>query len=323
MTQNQSTPRWLHAWAVLTVLVTLPLLFFGAEVTTKDAGLSDPQGYRHPWELLKALAESVGFGGLQIEYSHRVAGFTVGICAIVLVTGLWLFERRRWICWAAVAALGLIGTQGVLGICRVDYNEAGGRIYAMIHGCFAQIVIAALVSVALFTSRGWTQDRDGAQASPVLRRWSLLTVLLVYGQLVLGSIVRHSDFLLGSRLHVLGAFVVLAAMLWLVKLSSEPLALAGGGPPPANAGGSLSFPLKVLMVLVSLQIMLGTEAWLGRAMQFYLREPGSMASDWVRSAHYVLGTAIFATCVVIAWNANRREIVVERPAQVRTLEGAA
>jgi cytochrome c oxidase assembly protein subunit 15 len=311
MANRASTPRWLHAWAVLTVLVTLPLLFLGAEVTTKDVGMADPQGYRHPWELVQALAESVGFGGLQIEYSHRVAGFTVGICAIVLVAGLWLFERRRWVCWAAMLALALICVQGLLGIFRVNLNELYGRSYAMIHGCFAQLVIAALVSIALFTSRSWTQDHADTPASPGLRRWSLLTVLLVYGQLVLGSLVRHRDFQLGSRLHVLGAFVVLGAVLWLIKLTWE-----------SDRRTPLAFSVKVLIALVGLQIMLGTEAWLGRAMQFYLREPGSMASDWIRSAHYVAGTMIFATSVVIAWKANRRPIVVEGPAVARTLEGA-
>jgi len=311
MTTNQATPRWLHGWAVLTVLVTLPLLFLGAEVTTKDVGMADPQGYRHPWELLKVLAESVGFGGLQIEYSHRVAGFTVCMCAIVLVAGLWIFERRRWVCWAAVLALALICVQGLLGIFRVNLNELYGRTYAMIHGCFAQLVIAALVSIALFTSRGWTRDHAETPASLALRRWSLLTMLLVYGQLVLGSLVRHRDFLLGSRLHLLGAFVVVAAVLWLIKLTWE-----------SDRRPQLAFSVKALIVLVGLQIMLGTEAWLGRAMQFYLREPGSMASDWVRSAHYVSGTLIFATSVVIAWKANRRPIVLEEPTTVRTLEGA-
>jgi heme A synthase len=269
--------------------------------------------------LVPALAESAGFGGLQIEYSHRVAGFTVGTCAIVLVIGLWLFERRRWVCWAAMLALALICVQGLLGIFRVNLNELGGRNYAMIHGCFAQLVIAALVSVALFTSRGWIHDPAETTASPALRRWSLLTMLLIYGQLVLGSIVRHRDFLLGSRLHMLGAFVVVAAVLWLVKLSwdeGEPSGVS------RRVMTRLGTPLKIMIALVGLQIILGTEAWLSRAAQFYLREPGSAASDWVRSAHYVLGTAIFATSVVVAWKTNRRTIVVQRSAPVRTLEGA-
>ncbi len=127
MTAPSPHVRWLHAWAILTVLAALPLLFLGAEVTTKGVGLADPVGYRHPWELLQILADSTGLGagglGLQIEYSHRIAGFTVGICAIVLVVGLWVWEPRRWVRWAGVAALVLVGIQGLLGKYRVDLHD--------------------------------------------------------------------------------------------------------------------------------------------------------------------------------------------------------
>src|SRR5437660_11511352 len=101
-------PRWLHVLAVLTVVATLPLVFLGAEVTTKDAGMSDPVGYRHPWELVQRLADAIGFGGLQIEYSHRLAGFTVGICAIALAVGMAIFDRRPRLRWMGAVALALV-----------------------------------------------------------------------------------------------------------------------------------------------------------------------------------------------------------------------
>jgi heme A synthase len=311
-----ATPRWLHAWAVLTVLATLPLLFLGAEVTTKGVGMADPVGYRNPWELIQILADSTGLGagglGLRIEYSHRIAGFTVGTCAIVLVVGLWLVEPRRWVRWIGALGLALVCIQGLLGIFRVNLNELFGRDLALIHGAFAQVVIATLVSVAVFTSRGWTRDQPHAPAASVLRRWSLLTVLLVYGQLVLGGVLRHRDFLLGSRLHVIGAFVVLAAVLWLVKLAWQ-----------SERRNVLASSTMVLAALTGLQILLGIEAWLSRAQVFFL--PGGVSpqhADWIRSIHYVTGTLIFATSVVIALKANRLPVTVESTAVVPTLEGA-
>jgi cytochrome c oxidase assembly protein subunit 15 len=305
----------LHAWAVLTVLATLPLLFLGAEVTTKGVGMADPVGYRHPWELLQILLDTTGLGagglGLQIEYSHRIAGFTVGLCAIVLAAGLWLGERRRWVCWVGTLALALVCVQGLLGRYRVDLNALFGRDLALVHGCFAQLVIAALVSVAVFTSRGWVNDHPDVPARPALRRWSLLMVLLVYGQLVLGGVLRHKDFPLGSRLHLAGAFVVVGAVFWLVKVTRE-----GGRP-------NLALPVKVLVGLVAFQVLLGIEAWLGRAQVFFRPgEPLPDYADWLRSAHYVVGTLVFATSVVIALKANRRPVVLTSPAPARTLEGA-
>src|SRR3954447_26586266 len=118
MTHSPTTPappRWLHWLALLTLAFTLPLLFLGAEVTTKRVGMADPAGYRHPWELVQVLAAEAGLD-VQIEYSHRLAGFTVGCCAILLALGLWLCEPRRWVCWAGTLALGLICVQGLLGI---------------------------------------------------------------------------------------------------------------------------------------------------------------------------------------------------------------
>jgi len=279
-------------------------------VTTKDVGMSDPAGYRHPWELLQSFAGSAL--GLQIEYSHRIAGFTVGTCAIVLVASLWLFEPRRWVRWAGVLALALVCGQGLLGIFRVNLNELFGRHLALIHGCFAQLVIAALVSVALFTSRGWTNERADIPASSALRRWSFLTALLVYAQLVLGGVLRHTAFMLGSRLHLLGAFVVVGAVLWLVKLAWED-----------ERRARLAFSLKVLAGLVGFQILLGIEAWLTRAQGYFI--PGAplpLHGDWIRSGHYVAGTLIFATSVVVALKANRRPIALTSAAPIRTLEGA-
>jgi heme A synthase len=306
-----SPPRWLHAWAVLTVALTLPLLFLGAEVTSKQAGMSDPVGYRHPWQIVQLLASATGLG-LQIEYSHRLAGFIVGTCTIVLAVGLWLFDRRRVTRYAGALALALVVIQGLLGKYRVDLDALFGPNLALVHGCFAQLVIATLISVTLFTSRGWIDDSTETAASPALRHWSIATVLLVYAQLVLGGVLRHRDFVLGSRLHLLGAFMVLGGVLWLIKLARE-----------SERRGSLALSVKLLAGLVALQLAFGVEAWLSRAHAFFVPgEPLPVFTDWVRSGHYVAGTLIFATTVVIALKANRRPVVVENAAPARVLEGA-
>lgn len=311
MTTQPSTPRWLHVLAVLTVVATLPLVFLGAEVTTKGAGMSDPVGYRPPWELVQRLADAIGLG-LRIEYSHRLAGFTVGICAIALAVGMALFDRRRGVRWMGAVALTLVCVQGMLGKYRVDLNALFGRDLALVHGAFAQVVIAVLVSVALITSRGWVNDSGEAPASAALRRGSLFIAVLVYSQLILGGVIRHKDFLLGSRLHLVGAFVVVAAVVWLYRRVRQSERRPG-----------MAFAANLLLGLVGLQILLGIEAWLSRAQAFFL--PGTPLpehADWIRSAHYVLGTLIFATSVVIALKANRRSVVLESPAPAHSLEGA-
>src|SRR5687767_11810716 len=88
---QHSALAWLHRWAVLTVCATLPLLLLGAEVTTKQVGMVDAVGFRPPWHMLTVPLRERGLGFV-IEHSHRLAGFVVGTCIIVLAVGLWRWE---------------------------------------------------------------------------------------------------------------------------------------------------------------------------------------------------------------------------------------
>src|SRR5262249_48665429 len=187
--------------------------------TTKKVGMVDPVGFREPWHLLRTPLQELGLGFV-IEHSHRLAGFVVGTCVIVLAIALWLREPRRWVRWLGLAALVGVSMQGLLGGLRVNLNALMGNNLALIHGCFAQLVFALLVSLALWTSRGW-QTASAAADTPQLRHWSLLTACLVYSQAVLGALVRHKDVALGARAHLLVAFAVVAAVVWLGKLVAD------------------------------------------------------------------------------------------------------
>ena len=85
-------PRWLRLWAALTALAALPLVTLGAEVTTRKVGMVDPKGFRAPWHLFTLSGEQLSLGYL-IEHGHRLAGFVVGICCIVLALGMTAFAR--------------------------------------------------------------------------------------------------------------------------------------------------------------------------------------------------------------------------------------
>src|SRR5205085_6864053 len=107
--------RWLRGWAVFTVLAALPLVMLGAEVTTKKVGMADPKGFRAPWHLFTLSGDQLS-RGLLIEHGHRLAGFSVGICCIVLAIGMTLAARgrlHRSLGWLALLA---VSSQGILGI---------------------------------------------------------------------------------------------------------------------------------------------------------------------------------------------------------------
>src|SRR5215467_9241108 len=74
---------WLHRWAVLTACATFVLLLLGAVVTTFRVGMADPVWPTYPWHLLLISYDEPSAGFL-IEHTHRLAGYIVGCCVIVL-----------------------------------------------------------------------------------------------------------------------------------------------------------------------------------------------------------------------------------------------
>ncbi len=287
-------PRWVHGLAVLSVLAACPLLFLGAEVTTKGVGMVDPRGFRWPWEIFSVLAnpEYAINSALVLELTHRLFAFLVGILAICLCVAMLIVERGRRK-WLGVAALAAVAAQGLLGRYRVDLNALLGPTLAWVHGGFAQIVFATLVGVAIVTSRKWI-DAAGATASPALRYWSIAVVLILYSQLLAGGMLRHQGTLLAARLHLLGAFVAAAGLVWLVRL--------------AWANDLCRWPCRVALALLTLQVLLGVEVlvnWMKRTFLPAAASADSVVMHWLRSGHYVLGTMLFATTMVVMLYAQR------------------
>jgi cytochrome c oxidase assembly protein subunit 15 len=315
------TPRWLNVWAGLTVLATLPLLLLGAEVTSRDVGMADQVPLRTPWHILTLDLREYGLGFV-IEHSHRTAGWLVGMCTIVLTVSLWLKEPRRWLRWLGTAALLTVIAQGVLGIFRVQLNVLLGRHLALVHGCFAQLVFALLMSIALFTTRRWSAVPSGEPAGDEGRRlrfWSVAVAVLLYLQIVLGSVVRHTAAPVGPRLHLLTAFAVVAAVVWLIRL-----ALAS----PVREG-PLTLLVMVLPVVLAAQLFLGVEAWLGkfvdpRSSVWSQIRPLMNDPSLFRSLHYLFGALLFSDAVLVALWAHRRPLEAAEPAvsAVKHLEGA-
>jgi cytochrome c oxidase assembly protein subunit 15 len=293
------------------VCAAVPLLFLGAEVTTKKVGMVDPVGLREPWHLLTIMDRALHEIGLLIEHSHRAVGFIVGICIIVLAVALWLREPRRWVCWLGTAALAGVCIQGLLGIFRVNLHALVGRELALVHGCVAQLVFAMLVSLALCTSRHWTGSSAEAftESNPRLQRWSIVTAVLIYMQLVLGALVRHTSSPLGPRGHLLAAFAVVAAVMWLVKLAVDQ---------PASRG--LIASVATLGVVVGLQLMLGVEAWMlkfSAGVSMADLRPIGAKEEVVRTAHFLVGSGVFATSVATMFEAHRHAVWNFRLASVR------
>lgn len=306
-----SPPRWLHRWAVGTVCATFCLLTLGAVVTTFHVGMADPIWPTYPWHLLLVSWEEPRAGFL-IEHSHRLAGYIVGCCIIVLTVGLWWQDRRGWVRGLGVAALAGVILQGLLGGFRVKLNEILGPNLALIHGVFATVVFSLLATLALVTSRGWAQPAQGGRdAARRLRRGSVIVTALIFLQIVLGGFLRHTYSTLGQRGHLLAAFAVVAAVVFLVKDILDRSAL----------DRAVRLPVFVLAALVAVQLSLGVEAWMFK----YFTPAAAASQALVRTGHVLMGSLILATSVVTTLQIFRRTAGTAASAlsPVHPLEGAA
>jgi cytochrome c oxidase assembly protein subunit 15 len=305
-------PAWLRAWAVLTVLAAIPLAILGAEVTTKGVGMVDPVGFRSPLHLFTQALPEGSWLGYVIEHGHRVAGFLVGTCCIVLAVGLGFFARGAFYRSLGVVALLAVIAQGMLGIFRVDLNALFGRDLAMIHGAFAQLVFATLTAVAVLVSRTWSSTATAPY--PGTRGMALALCVVLYVQIVFGAITRHRLDPLAQRLHILLAFAAVLLVFWLLQRLRDNRA----------DRASLRFGY-VLAAVVLLQPILGVEAWISRFGAGVLPElvASTPWSDLVRSGHHFLGTIIFCLSVAVAVLLRRPiPLAADRPLDSRWLDTA-
>jgi len=199
-----------HKLAVFVVCWTILLFVAGALVTSNDAALSVPDwpkshgSWFPPLETLR--------GGALFEFSHRVIAGSLGVLMLVLAILLWRREERAALRWFGVIAVAGVGVQAVLG------GEVVLRLLhywlPVIHACFAQIVFAAVLGIALLTSRWWVTEKAQLEdkGTPSLHVVAGLNALVIYLQVILGAGFRHKEIPIWP--HVAGALVVLGMVTW-------------------------------------------------------------------------------------------------------------
>lgn len=296
-------PRWLHGFAVLTVVLTVVLLFLGAVVTTFRVGMADPIWPTAPWYLL--VFDYEPRAGFLIEHTHRLAGWIVGACSIVLAIGLWVEARKSPLRWLGWVALGAVIIQGLLGGFRVRLHALLGPNLALVHGVFAQVVFCVLVSVMVLTSPRRPCEIAEEDRVP-LRRRAMFLVGIVLLQLVWGAMIRQDHGKVAARLHLLTAFGVVATATWLVVGMTRR-------PTTWMAMRRLGILLTGLLVG---QVILGVEAWLSKfARGFFmeLQTAPTILQATFRTFHVVVGAGVLATSVVILLRLSRATTRVTQP----------
>jgi cytochrome c oxidase assembly protein subunit 15 len=285
----------LYRFAQFTVAATFALIFIGAMVTSKDAGLAVPD-----WPLSYGSLNPPGWihiENVRLEHGHRLFASLVGILTTVLAVWIWKSRQPRSLKMLGLAAFIAVVFQGVLGGLRVTHLST---VLAIVHGCVAQAFLCLLITLAVLLAP--TRSVTGLpQNAGVIRSTAWCMVAVVYCQLIVGAVMRHLHAGLAMPTfpwplmpaamtlpiaihfaHRVGALIVAAVTITLLILVF------------LKAAGCRQIvrPTLGIVGLVSLQIALGAHIiWLARA-------------PITTTLHVVNGAAILGLSLLLALRAT-------------------
>jgi cytochrome c oxidase assembly protein subunit 15 len=298
--------RGVHRFAVVLACLVILLISAGAFVTSKEAGLSVPDwplsyGSMNPphwWKISNVRA----------EHGHRLIAGTVALLTIGLMIWVRRREARKWVRGLAYLAVVAVFLQAALGGITVLLFLP--TAVSVSHAALAEIFLCLVVTLAVVTSRSWMEARDDPAAPEVNpeQKLPILTTGLIYAQILVGAVMRHSgaglaipdfplsfgrlippefNFAIGIHFaHRLGALAVLAAVVLVVVTVVRRVRQR-----PARLG--IFIPTVAMGCLVVVQVSLGAAVVL------------TGKSVMVNTAHVATGATLLATSLVLSLNAAR------------------
>ena len=272
----------LHKYTVFTACSTFLLLIAGALVTSNDAGLSVPT-----WPLAWGSVTPPMVGGIVYEWSHRVIAASVGFLTIILAGWLCWAEKRSWMRWLGLAALGGVIAQGILGGLTVRMYQPPAVSAA--HATLAQLFFSTVVAIAFFTSSWWQSNIPEMEdaGSPRVRSLTIWTLAAVFLQLILGAAFRHKGF--GIIPHLIGAVIVTI----LVFMTAGALKRRYSNVQPLRKCA------RLLHMLIGVQLLLGAGAWWSRVYAAHFPQPIAIMVT-LTVVHTVTGALLLATTLMTA-----------------------
>lgn len=281
----------LHRLAVFLACWTFLLIVAGALVTSNDAGLSVPDWPTSfgSWYKIPKLV-----GGVRFEHTHRMIAQVAGLLTIILAVWAWRVEKRRWLRFLAWGGLGTVIAQGILGGITVLFYLPPAVSSA--HAALAQTFFCIAVAMALFTGRKWTEEQPRVELDsrkPSLFTLTLLSVFVLYVQLVLGAMFRHHG--LSWWPHVVHAGIVCFVLAWTAVRALSVYSQVD----------AVRRPAIVMLSLVITQLCLGFAAFLTRVA--WGKDAAQPELPMVIStvSHVAVGALLLATTVILAIQVGR------------------
>jgi heme A synthase len=294
-----------HRFAKFVVAWTVLLFIAGALVTSNNAALSVPDWPKSFGTWFPSLRQLAG--GAFFEHSHRVIAGGLAVFTLVLAILIWRKDERRWLRWFGVIAVAGVAVQAVLG------GEVVRQLLQywlpVIHACFAQIVFAAVLGIAVFTSKWWISERPqlADRGTPSMQTLAMLNVGVIFLQVVLGAGFRHSEIPVWP--HIIGAFAVMATVTWTTVAMRKRF----------GTSAELSRARALLHAIFGVQFVLGFGAYWARLAT---EKVGPTSLTVIMTVtHTVVGALLFAFSILIALicyrlMSLREEVAATAPNQV-------
>jgi cytochrome c oxidase assembly protein subunit 15 len=271
---------------VFAACATFVLIIAGALVTSNDAGLSVPDWPTSFGSLYK-IPHLVG--GVKFEHTHRMIAQFVGFLTIILAVWTWRSDRRRWIRYLAVAALGTVIAQGILGGLTVLFYLP--PVVSSAHAALAQTFFCIAVAIAVFTGRRWVEEKPVAEIDPGRPRLITLTcvsIFVLYMQLIVGALFRHHG--MSWWPHVFNAPFVAVMLTWTAIRAVSQYARID----------AIQRPAVIMLSLLIAQLCLGFVAFMTRVAWGHDAVQPELPMVISTVAHVAVGALLLATTVVLA-----------------------
>lgn len=275
-----------HRFAVIVGVATFFLLIAGALVTSNDAGLSVPDW---PTSFGSIYKMPPMIGGIKYEHSHRLIAWFVGTLTITLAIWTWRVERRPWMKRLALAALGTVIVQGILG--GITVLKFLPPLVSTAHAMVGQTFFCIAVTIALFSAQSRIEEHPPVvfdTQRPSLIVLTQLSVLALYVQLFLGGMFRHHG--MSWWPHVVNAGAVAILLTWTaVRALSQYAEIQ-----------EVRRPAILLISLMVAQLCLGFAAFITRVM--WGRDAAQPETSMIIAtvAHVATGALLLATAVILA-----------------------
>ena len=172
------------------VFLTLSLIFVGALIKSHEVGLSVPDWPTSYGKQMFSFPFSEMVGGIFYEHGHRLFATIVGFFTLLQFIVLSFTDHPLWVKKMSFVALVLVITQGLLGGMTVIFFLPPQ--ISIVHGVLAQIFFVSIIFIAYSLSDSRLNKKK--ESYPLfIKRGALIITLLVFVQLVLGALVRHTS----------------------------------------------------------------------------------------------------------------------------------